>query len=72
MFELFRRTLIIVEEQIVFAVGYGDNIKWFEMPLKENTKLIPIDGEHRKSIFAEYADGTRKLNKSNDSRAIKL
>lgn len=48
-------------EQIVFAVGYGDNIKWFGIPLKENAKPISVDGEHRISIFAEYADGTRQL-----------
>ena len=52
---------MIVEENIVFAVGYGDNIKWFGMPLKENAKPIPLDGAYRKSIFAEYADGTRKF-----------
>ena len=52
---------MIVEKNIVFAVGYGDNIKQFGMPLKENAKPILLDGAHRKSIFAEYADGTRKF-----------
>lgn len=48
-------------ENIVFVVGYGNDIKWFGMPLIKNAKPVPIDGVHRKSVFAEYADGTREL-----------
>ena len=48
-------------ENIVFAVGNGDDIKWFGIPLIKNAKPVSIDGAHRKSIFAEYEDGTMQL-----------
>ena len=48
-------------ENIVFAVGNGDDIKWFGIPLIKNAKSVSIDGAHRKSVFVEYEAGTRQL-----------
>ena len=58
-------------ENIVFAIGNGDDIKWFGIPLIKNAKPVSIDGAHRKSVFAEYEAGTRQLKMKWESYGVK-